>query len=95
MRGGRPVVLSQRFQKDYKSLPPDIQHAVVACIEDFERDPLPESRRPHSVSPKGQRPIVYTLDITSNKSHKLSFEVQGESVIVRRVGTHKQIDRLP
>ena len=88
-------MFSQRFIKDYRSLPSDIQYAVAECIEDFERDPMPESRRPHSVTPKGQRPIIYTMDVTSNKSHKLSFDVQGESVILRRVGTHKQIDRTP
>lgn len=93
MKGGRPIELSRRFVKDFRGLPPDIRRAVVQCIEDFERDPLPESRRPHSVTPKGQRPIIYTLDVTPNKSHKLSFEVVDDVVIVRRVGTHKQIDR--
>ena len=62
---------------------------------DFERDPLPSSRRPHSVTPRGQKPTVFTMDVTSNKAYKLSFHLEDGGAVLRRVGTHGQIDRTP
>ena len=93
MRGGLQIRLTERFERDYKSLSPDIRNAVDECMEEFERDPLPPGRRPHSVTARGHKPMVYTMDVTSNKSHKLSFQLEGNVAVLRRIGTHKQIDR--
>jgi mRNA-degrading endonuclease RelE of RelBE toxin-antitoxin system len=95
MRGGFQVQLTEKFIRDYKSLPLDIQKQVDACIVELGFDPIPNSRRPHSVSAKGQKPTVYTVDVTSNKAYKLSFQVANHVAILRRVGTHKQLDRSP
>lgn len=41
-------------------------------------------------------PKVFTIDVTPNKAYKISFEY-GDSgaVVLRRVRTHKEIDRAP
>ena len=80
------------FERDFKRLSPDIQKQALACISDLEKDPLPQSRRPHSVTPKGYKPVVFTLDLNSNKSHKMSFHLENGIAVLRRVSTHSKID---
>lgn len=95
MKGGLSFTTTLRFERDFSSLPMDIKKAVAGCIEDFARDPLPPGRRPHSVTPRGQKPTVFTMDVTSNKAYKLSFHLEDGRAVLRRVGTHGQIDRTP
>lgn len=92
MQGGYGIAFTERFKKDYKSLSPDLQTAVDNCIKDLAKDPIPATRRAHRVN-NGQFPKVFSLDVTSNKSHKLSFEINGTQALLRRVGTHREIDR--
>lgn len=92
MEGGFSIAFTDRFKKDYKSLPGNLQQAVDACIADLAKDPIPTSRRSHRIN-QGQFPKVFSVDVTSNKSHKLSFEINGDQALLRRVGTHREIDR--
>jgi len=93
MQGGFTVTFTERFKRDYKRLPADLQKAVNDCIRDLMKDPVPAARRAHRINDK-QFPKVYSVDVTPNKSHKLSFEiVDGNTAVLRRVGTHKDIDR--
>ena len=86
--------MTAAFQRDYQRLALNIQEEVNSCVLDLEmRDPLPNSRRPHSVTPRGIKPTIFTVDVTSNKAYKLSFHLGGEVAILRRVATHRQIDR--
>ncbi len=89
------VRIPEEFVRAYVKLPPDVMAAVDECIKDLERDPIPSSRRPHSVTPRGHRPVIYTVDVFSNKSYKLSYHIEGRVAVLRRIGTHKQIDRKP
>ena len=96
MKGGLPVHYTASFYRDYQALPGDIQDKVDACIRDMQsRDPLPSTRRSHRVTPRGHKPAIFTVDVTTNKAYKLSFNVLGNTFLLRRVGTHKQIDRTP
>lgn len=94
MQGGYTVAFTERFKKDYKSLSPDLQSAVDECIKDFSKDPIPASRRGHRIN-TGRFPKVFSVDVLTNKSYKLSFEINGDEVMLRRVGTHREIDRNP
>jgi hypothetical protein len=40
-------------------------------------------------------PKVSTIDVLPNKSYKISFKIDGTVAILRRVATHKTIDRTP
>lgn len=93
MRGGWVIVLSPAFERDFRKLDSVLRDCTAAALVDLQADPIPLSRRAHSVSPKGAKPTVYTIDVTSNKSHKLSFHLNGQAAVIRRVGTHKEIDR--
>lgn len=92
MPGGFSVLgRTNAFKRDFKALDTNLQSEVLAAIKDLALPNISASRRFHNVD-KG-RPKVYTVDITSNKSHKMSFEIEGTAVTLRRVGTHREIDR--
>lgn len=95
MRGGLAIRFTEKFERDYKALSPDIRKAVDECLAEFVRDPLPPGRRPHSVTSRERKPTIFTMDVTSNKSHKLSFQIEGLVATLRRIGTHKELDRSP
>ena len=93
MAGGWTARPSPRFVRDYARLPIDIQKRVDACLRDLAQDPVPGTRRLHCISIGGRRPQVFSVDVLPNKSYKLSFEVDGRFAVLRRVGTHQEIDR--
>lgn len=95
LQGGWTVNPGARFVRDYKRLPVDLQRQVDACLRDLGRQPVPAMRRLHVISVAGQRPQIFSVDVLSNKSYKISFEVDGGVAILRRVGTHQEIDRSP
>lgn len=93
MRGAVSVSYFDSFERDFSRLTPDIQKLAQDCISDILKDPMPGARRAHNVTPRGQKPTIYTVDVTPNKAYKLSFHMEGGTAILRRVGTHKAIDR--
>ncbi|PWB21313.1 hypothetical protein DCO45_02645 [Comamonas sp. JNW] len=95
VRGGLSVKMSERFIRDFESLSPDLKLCAIECLEDFGREFLPNARRPHSVSPKGVKPPIFTMDVTRNKSHKLSYLIKGNVAFLLRLDTHRSIDRDP
>ena len=88
----RTVLFTDSFKRDYKRLSVDLQRQVDECIKDLYRDTIPASRRRHRIN-SDRYPKVFSVDVTSNKSHKLSFEYEGKAVKLRRIGTHGEIDR--
>ena len=68
-----------------------MQKEVQRAIDDLLKDPVPTSRRFHTID--NGRPKVFSIDVTGNKSHKISLEIDGERCLLRRVGTHREIDK--
>lgn len=64
------------------------------AVADWLKDPIPTSRRLHRLA-GFNNPKVYTIDVFSNHSYKISLEIEGDTATLRRVGTHKVIDRSP
>ncbi len=95
MRGAASVSFTDSFKRDFSRLAPELQALVKGCIADMQQDPMPGARRAHSVTPRGQKPTIYTVDVTTNKAYKLSFQMEAVTAILRRIGTHKEIDRHP
>jgi hypothetical protein len=93
MHGAVSVSYTDAFKKDFSRLTPEIQKLATECIGDILRDPIPGVRRPHNVTPRGKKPTIYTADVSDNKAYKLSFHMEGRCAVLRRVGTHKAIDR--
>jgi hypothetical protein len=95
VKGGFPVQYTDRFSRDYSGLSDDIKDEVDKCLRALSQDPIPGSRRPHSVTPRGKKPTIFTVDVTSNKAYKLSFHFDGAVAVLRRIATHGEIDRKP
>lgn len=84
----------RKFERDFKTLPDDVKAAVIEAIEDLQKNPIPASRRLPPLT-GFKNPKVYTIDVFSNHSYKISLELDGENATLRRVATHKTIDYCP
>lgn len=82
------------FQNSYKALSEDVKIAFKEAYRLLLQDPQPKKLRLEKLSGY-KRPGIYTIHITANHSHKLSFELIGTVAELRRIGTHKEIDRTP
>jgi hypothetical protein len=83
-----------RFQREYKKVSPGRKRELKPALEDLRADPIPRSRRFEKL--EGYRnPNIYTILVTTNHSHKLSFALIEDRAILRRIATHSEIDRNP
>lgn len=90
----RRIAWTERFKRDYRKLPPDLRREVDEALRLLERDPLPG--RLHFEKLGGyDDPALYTFHVTRNHSHKVSGMLDGDTLVLLRLGTHKRIDRDP
>lgn len=82
------------FQNSYGALSDEVKSAFKEAYRLLLQDPQPKKLRLEKLSGY-KRPGIYTIHITANHSHKLSFELVGTVAELRRIGTHKEIDRTP
>ena len=82
------------FQNDYRNLPEQVKTHFKERYKLLLQRPQPKKLRLEKLSGY-VKPGVYTIHITPNHSHKLSFELDGSIARFRRIGTHKDIDRTP
>lgn len=58
------------------------------------QDPIPGRLRVHAL--KGYKdPRILKIDVFANKAWQITFEMDGETAILRRLGRHKDIDDTP
>ncbi|NIE68211.1 hypothetical protein [Burkholderia sp. Ax-1719] len=88
------VQFTARFQKEYKALSHELRDEVDQVLRDLLKNPIPPGRRFHSLGGY-KNPKLYTIDVTVNRAYKISLELDGTLATLRRVATHKQIDRKP
>jgi hypothetical protein len=82
------------FQNSYSALPEEVKAAFKEAYRLLLQDPQPKKLRLEKLSGY-KKPGIYTIHVTANHSHKLSFELVGDVAELRRIGTHKEIDRTP
>lgn len=78
------------FAAQLKKLPVEIQKATREAVKDLVKNPHPKKYRLEK-----QTAEYWTIHVTPNHSHKLSFELEGSTAVLRKIGTHKEIDRSP
>lgn len=83
------------FEKDYKNLAPQLKDAVDESLEKLLGNPKKSKKLRFEKLTGIKNPNIYTIHITPNHSHKLSMEIDGGVAKLRRIGTHKEIDRSP
>jgi mRNA-degrading endonuclease RelE of RelBE toxin-antitoxin system len=81
-----------RFDKDYDKLTPQLKNKVDQKLEDLTKNPMPAGLRFEKLSGR-HNPSIFTVHITGN--YKMSMEIESSEAILRRVGTHNDIDRAP
>lgn len=74
---------TERFKKDFKRLPTEIQERAGKALELF----VSNSRHPslHVKKMEGA-PDIWELRVSDN--HRITFQFVQEGVLLRRIGTH-------
>lgn len=90
----RAIVFTYGFEKSFKKLPPDIQQEAKVAIADLLKEVIPASRRLNQLK-SYRNPKIYAIHVTRNHSYKLTFQLDDGVATLRRVATHKEIDRNP
>ena len=85
---------SDRFERDFKSAPPEVRKAAVEAIKLLLQDPVPRVLRFHRLTGL-PRPALWKIDVYANHSWQITLELDGDKAILKRMGTHKSIDRSP
>ena len=82
----RDIYVTRSFQRLFKRLPADIRDATHSKLARYLENPAHPSLRIRRV--KGTERI-WEMSITLN--YRLTFEIDGERVILRRIGTHDML----
>lgn len=83
---------AETFKRDYKKAPPEVKSALPAVLEGLKQNPQPKKLRVHSLNGCFD-PRIFKADVTPNHAWQLTFHLDGEIAVLRRLGTHKQVDR--
>lgn len=90
----RNTVYTEKFQSDLSKLSKEIKDSVKEALKALLQESRPPWIRFEKLSGH-KNPSIYTIHATKNHSHKISFELNGDVAKLRRIGTHKEIDRTP
>jgi mRNA-degrading endonuclease YafQ of YafQ-DinJ toxin-antitoxin module len=85
---------SERFKSELQKLQPYVVRAVKDALVLLQNNPEAKSLRLHPLTglPK---PTVWKIDVFANHSWQITFEINGTTAELKRVSTHKSIDREP
>ncbi len=83
------LLRTERFKKDFKRLPREIQTRTAKALELFLSNPRHPSL---CVKRMEGTPNIWELRVTQN--HRITFQFEQESILLRRIGTH-DILKLP
>jgi len=85
---------NDRFKRELAAAPPEMQEAAADAITRLIANPKARSLRLHSLAGLG-KPTIYKIDVRANRAWQISFHLDGNIAVLRRLGTHKDIDRAP
>lgn len=85
---------SERFKAELIALPPDIVRAAKEALQLLQKNPNARSLRLHTLTGM-PKPTVWKIDVFPNRSWQITFELNGTVAELKRIGTHRQIDRDP
>ena len=85
---------SERFKSEFQKLKPDVQAAVKQALEQLKTNPEARTLRLHPLTGLS-KPMVWKIDVFANHSWQVTFELNDKTAELKRVATHKSIDRSP
>lgn len=85
---------SARFAADLRGAPVEVQRATLEALQLLQTNPNAKSLRLHPL--KGMpKPTIWKIDVYANHAWQITFELNGAVAELKRLGTHKTIDRDP
>ncbi len=84
----REVVFTARFDRLFRRLPKAIRDATFEKLATYLDNPTHPSLRVKRIRGTDR---IWEMSITMN--YRLTFELEGETVILRRIGTHDILRR--
>lgn len=88
------LLTESSFKSCYQRLPDYVKDFADLALESLLHNPQPKRLRLEKLRDY-KEPSIYTVHVTPNHSHKMSFELRGDVAVMRKIGTHKEIDRSP
>lgn len=85
---------SARFKAEFRGLPPDVLQACQAALQMLLDNPRANSLRLHNLSGY-KKPTIWKIDVYANHAWQVTFEMNGSTAELKRVATHRDIDRNP
>jgi hypothetical protein len=79
------------FIADYKNASLDVRRGVDRALQMLQKNPQAKSLRLHRMKWGGLS--IFKIDVFSNHSWQISFELENETVTLRRLARHKDMDR--
>jgi mRNA-degrading endonuclease YafQ of YafQ-DinJ toxin-antitoxin module len=83
-----------KFERDWKSCPVDVRRSAAEALRKLIGNPAANRLRMHPLNGLG-KPTIFKIDVFPNRSWQISFHLSGEVAILRRLCTHKEMDRNP
>ena len=85
---------SDAFKSDLRRAPADVVDDASAALKKLKANPHSNGLRLHPLQgyPK---PTIFKIDVRPDKSWQITFEMQGRTAVLLRIGTHKELDRRP
>ena len=80
---GRELHSTRTFERLYKRLPKQIQDEAIEKLDLYLRDPSHPSLRVKRI--RGTERI---WELTVTMQYRVTFEIDDEKIILRRIGTH-------
>ena len=85
---------SERFASDLRSAPPEVQRATMEALKHLQANPNAKSLRLHTLTGMS-KPTIWKIDVYADHTWQVTFELNGTVAELKRLGTHKTIDRDP
>lgn len=82
----------ESFIRDFRKAPPDVQRAAEDAIRALKQNPQPARLRVHSLTGTFD-PKIFKADVFTNHSWQITFEMEGNTAILRRLARHSVADR--
>ena len=79
---------TERFRKEFRKLPRAMQLRALEAIETFEED-----RSHPSLHARKMEGTAGIWEMRVSAGYRITFQFQGEDVVLRRIGTHDILRR--
>lgn len=81
------LLFTQPFQRDYRVLPPDVKRALSKALKFLLSNPRHPSLQAKKI------PGTEIWYARTSRAYRFTFQLEGETVTLRRVGTHAILSR--